>query len=178
LLLPLFLVACVSSTLAKSNLDSVTALGQVAIVTDPVNEPEASAAVTNANAIVDAVAPIQQIIHLGVPQQLVDDNVTHINNLAAVVDVKKPDIKAKVELAKANGAKLRDRVVYDTSLWATAKSLPWTDQAIALLTALGSTVGLIYGATRGKTHLADWWNSTPETAPAAVKKTAPGDIAS
>ena len=176
LLLPLFLCACVSSHLAKSNLDSVTALGSVAVQHDAQLEPEATAAVDNASAIVDASAPLTQLTHLGIPSDLVDKNSAHVETLAtAVAPLDTPVVRFRVKAARDNAAELQGKVAQQGSIRAAVKGLPYVDDIMMILTSVGSLIGVAYGATRGRKHVVEWWNTPSKKKVAPVP--APGDIA-
>jgi len=178
--------ACVSGKLAKANLDSVDALGAVAVTHDPINEPEATAAVDNAQAIVEATAPLQQITHLGVPTDLVDKNTVHVENLSTAVTpiVDQPKVKMAVDRAKKNAEELSG-VAHQQATWkgAIPTGLPWVDTAMQILALIGSGVGVVYGATRGQNHVRRWWNTpgakppTPPNSDTAAKPV-PGELAS
>lgn len=179
-LLPLLflLCSCVSQKLADANLASVEALGAVAVQVDKANMPEAQDAVDNAQALAEAAAPIPQVLHFGVPSELVAANTEHVDALAAKVDVTKPEVKTIVKKAKDNAAVIEGKAKTQGSLLNASKStgLPWLDGAITALTLFGSAVGSIYGATRGRKRLTAWWNNAPTdpvTAPAATVQDPP-----
>jgi hypothetical protein len=178
MLFPLLLCACVSGALAKSNLDSVQALGQMAIDKDPTAEPEATAAAENAAEIVEATAPLTQITHLGIPSELIDKNSKHVDNLSLVVlpDADKPKIKMGIENAKSNADKLKDKVHQQQQYVAAGKGLPYADDVMAILTGIGSLIGVAYGATRGQKHVRNWWNTPGKKIPPKPAPL-PGDIA-
>lgn len=179
LILCLALASCVSGKLAKANLDSVDALGAVAVQHDPVNEPEATAAVENAVAIVEATAPLQQITHLGVPTDLVDQNTVHVENLSTAVApiTDQPKVKMAVDRARANAAELSD-TSHQQASWKAAipTGIPWVDTAMQILALIGSGVGVVYGSTRGQKHIRNWWNTPGKKIP-PKPPTLPGDIA-
>lgn len=172
--------ACVSGKLAKANLDSVDALGAVAVQHDPVNEPEATAAVENAEAIVEATAPLQQITHLGVPTDLVDANTAHVENLSTAVTpiTDQPKVKMAVDRAKKNAEELSG-VAHQQASWKAAipTGIPWVDTAMQILALIGSGVGVVYGATRGQKHVRSWWGE-PTAKQVKRPPTLPGDLES
>lgn len=182
LLLPLVLIlaGCVSGKLAEANLRSVDALGAVAVEHDPVNEPEATAAVDNAVAIVEATAPLRQITNLGVPTELVDANTAHVENLSTAVApvIETPKVKIAVDRARKNAEELSG-VAHQQSSWKAAipTGIPWVDTAMQILALIGSGVGVIYGSTRGQKHIRSWWNE-PGKKQVPRPATLPGEIAS
>lgn len=170
---------CVSRKLADANLKSVDALGAVAVQHDPVNEPEAVAAVENAQAIVGATGTLQQITHLGVPTELVDQNTEHVENLSTAVApiADQPKVKIVIERAKKNSEELSGIAHQQASSKAAIPTgIPWVDTAMQILALAGSAVGVIYGATRGQKHVRNWW-ATPAKKIPPKPPTLPGDIA-
>lgn len=165
----LALAGCVSTKLADANLQSVTALGQVAIDTDAANEPIATDAADNAQAIVEAAAPLQQVLHLGVPTDIVDKNAENVDVLASKVDVSKPAVEVKVKNAKANAATLKDKAHEQQSYRSAIASTDYGALGLKWLTLLGSAVGAIYGATRGQKHVRNWWATPTATIPPKPK---------
>ena len=180
LIAALLLTGCVSSKLAKANLDSVDALGAVAVEHDPMNEPEASAAVDNAIAIVEATAPLKQITNLGVPTELVDKNTEHVENLSTAVAPIQEQPKVKIAVARARkNAEAISGEVHEQAKWKAAipTGIPWVDTALQLITLVGGLVGAAYGATRGQKHVRAWWNE-PGKKQVERPKPLPGEIAS
>lgn len=160
-LLPLLLLAgCVSSHLAESNLRSVTSLAEAAVQVSPEMQNEGQEAIDNADALVEATDTFQQIIHFGVPSDLVDENTKHVDTLASVVDPSKPEVKVVVNKAKENAADLSGQVYRGKQLIATTMGIPYFGDIEKILTLIGSTVGLVYAGTRGRKHVANWW-ATP-----------------
>ena len=171
------LPACVSSKLANANLKSVGALGAVAVEVDPQNEPEAQAAVDNAEAIVEATGILPQITHLGVPEDIVIKNSEHVETLATAVapQADDPKVRMTVTQARDNAAELSGKA-RENAQWRAhlPVGIPWVDTAIQAIVTIGSAVGALYGVTRGQKHVRAWW-SEPGKNKVARPPAAPSD---
>lgn len=172
--LALVLCSCVSTKLAESNLAAVTSLGKVAVETDEVNLPEAQAAVENAEAIVEASAPVAQVLSFGVPTDLVDANTEHVETLTAAVDTSKPEVAAVVAKAERTAANVSGRAHAASRLVDAGAKVPYLDAILDALVAIGSAVGVVYAGTRGRKHVANWWNTPGQSTDQVATQATPG----
>jgi len=152
-------VACVSSKMGQSNLDAVNALADLAVKTDPANVPLANKASADAAALADATGTVEQVTHLGVPNDLADQNHANILALAAKVDTTKPENKAVVDAALKGDTSITGRTHAAASFTAAAHQTPWTDTALNAIEGFATLVGVLYAGTRGQAHVRRWWNT-------------------
>lgn len=159
------LPACVSSRLAEANLESVETLAQIAVAADEAAMPQAEAAVQTASDLVAATGTLAQLTSLGVPADLTDRNFENVRGLAArVVPEGAPEVRALAESAQNTAAEIAGKARTSANLIDAGRKTPIFDQVLAMLTAIGSGVGVIYAGTRGQKHVREWWKTPPEDA--------------
>ncbi len=161
-------VACVSAKMGESNLEAVNALADLAVKADPANAPLAEKASADAAALADSTGTTEQITHLGVPNDLAEQNHANIQNLISKVDTTKPEIKAVVDAALKTDQSIAGRTHAAASFKAAAHSTPWTDTLLNAIEMFGAGVGTIYAGTRGQKHVRRWWNTPGTPVPAPV----------
>lgn len=163
----LCLASCVSSRLAETNLANVTALASAAVAADPAAMPEAQKAVDTAGALVDATGWLAQVTHLGVPSALVEENVANVRALAAKLPEPTPAQRETIRMGTEAANELAGRSRYSAGVTEAVRSNPWADAALAAVQLVGGGIGVLYGLTRGRRHVSDWWVAPPAGAAAA-----------
>lgn len=151
----LFLPGCVSRDLAKRNLSGVKAEVAVLHAADPTHEVRNADAVETAVELYEATAPVAQVLHLGVPEELAVENLANVQEIVADIEAAgaaNPDRdQAVVRVAEELADEVRTS---NAAMRAGAGLTPWGVEGIlAIIGAAGALFTTIKTVNR-KVHAA------------------------
>jgi hypothetical protein len=145
-LFALLLVGCASQDLAKRNLTNVKAIAPV--VPNPVLVDQS---VATAEELAEATGPVEQVIHMGIPAELAQENVNNVHALVAAIpaDVQNPAPSA-VRVAEDLAGEVATTNTIAAVTNAAGATQPWWIPVTAIIGSLGAAFTTLKTARRIK----------------------------